>query len=291
MSGLDGPDEPSAEVPVVWVDAFCDGPFSGNPAAVCLLAGPAPGEAMQALASELGLSETAFVWPDCGDFSLRWFTPSTEVDLCGHATVAAAHALVCAGAVRGRDVRFKTRSGPVAALVDGDEVSIDLPADQPRPCDPPDALARCWPIVRAARGRLDLLLELSDAEAVRAVDAATPGIEDVPHRGVIVTARAPGSPAGASAPGRDPDYVLRFFGPRVGVAEDPVTGSAQCLLGPYWGARLGRSELRAAQLSHRGGTLAVRVEGERVQVAGRALTVISGQVRGDAARQLLGRRR
>lgn len=268
-------------IPLVWVDAFCEEPFSGNPAAVCLLERPAPEGAMQALARELGLSETAFVWPRGAAYDLRWFTPEVEVDLCGHATVAAAHALVEAGAVEGPEVVFATRSGILTAAVDGvaGVVTIDVPAEEPVSCEPPGSLGARWSVARAATGRFDLLIELADADAVRAVDAATPLLADVERRGVIVTAR--GGPGGA-------DYVLRFFGPRVGVAEDPVTGSAQCLLGPYWAAALGRTELRAAQLSRRGGSLGVCVAGERVRVSGSAVTVVAGHVVGAAARRLAG---
>lgn len=285
-----GPGAPGArgerardEVRLVWVDAFSDTAFGGNPAAVCLLERPAPDDAMQALAAELGLSETAFVWPLGDAWSLRWCTPVAEVDLCGHATLAAAHALAEAGAVEGDEVRFSTRSGLLTALVDraASTVAIDLPADEPRACAPPLPLCRSLAVVRAAAGRFDLLVELADADAVRAVDARTPHLAEVDHRGVIVT--APGDPGGA-------DYVLRFFGPRVGVCEDPVTGSAQCLLGPYWAARLGRRALCAAQLSGRAGALGVMVSEDRVRVSGGAVTVLEGSIRGQAAHRLLGGR-
>lgn len=268
-----------AGVPVVWVDAFCDGPFTGNPAAVCVLDRPAPAEAMQRLAAELGLSETAFVWGEEAGFALRWFTPLVEVDLCGHATVAAAHALARAGRLEDGTARFSTRSGPLVATVDGEEVEIDLPAETPEPVTVPAALSALWPAVRAARGRFDLVVELADEDAVRATTAGTPQVAAQPYRGVIVTA-----PGGRTAA----DYVLRFFAPQVGVEEDPVTGSAQCLLGPYWAAALGRDALSAAQLSARAGSLRVTVAGDRVRVAGRAVSVLSGELTAAAARWLLG---
>lgn len=272
----------STGVPFVWVDAFCDGPFTGNPAGVCLLARPAPAPAMQALASEIGLSETAFVWPRAEGFGLRWFTPQAEVDLCGHATMAAAYALAAAGRLPGGSASFDTKSGTLVASVDGDEVEIDLPAETPRPIALPRELSSCWPVVRAAAGRFDLVVEVTDADAVRAVDASAPQVASVPYRGVAVTAGTGALPGSGGA-----DYVLRFFAPRVGVSEDPVTGSVQCVLGPYWAAALGRTQLRAAQLSARGGVLGVTVQGARVRIAGRAVAVLSGEITGEAARHLL----
>lgn len=261
-----------------WVDAFSDGPFTGNPAAVCLLERPAPDDAMQSLAFELGISETAFVWPHDGAFSLRWFTPLVEVDLCGHATVAAAHALSADGRLEGGRARFTTKSGRLEAWVHAGEVEIDLPSEVPLPVDPPAALVAAWPVVRAATGRFDLLVELDDEDAVRRVDPAAVALGTLPYRGISVTARGD-----ASA-----DYVLRFFAPRVGVDEDPVTGSAQCLLGPYWASALGTPQLRAAQLSARTGALRVRVGDGRLAVSGRASTILRGEVTGDAARRLSG---
>ncbi len=278
-------------VPLFWVDAFCEGPFTGNPAAVCVLERPAPEDAMQSLAFEIGLSETAFVWPEAGGFGLRWFTPVAEVDLCGHATVATAHALGGVGRLEGGRACFSTKSGVLEATVDGDEVEIVLPAEVPSPVDPPAALAARWPVVRAAAGRFDLLVELESEEAVRAVDPAAVELTSLPYRGIAVTAGGGGA-AGEVAPGRSagdaaPDYVLRFFAPRVGVPEDPVTGSAQCLLGPYWAGALGRSRLRALQLSARRGVLRVRVDATRVGLAGRAVTLLSGEIVGEAARRLV----
>lgn len=266
-----------AGVPLFWVDAFSDGPFTGNPAAVCVLERPAAEHAMQSLAFELGISETAFVWPQDGAFGLRWFTPVAEVELCGHATAATAHVLAAAGSLEDGVARFSTKSGWLEATVDGEEVEIDLPADLPVPVDEPAQLAAHWPVVRAARGRSDLLVELDGEQAVRDVDPAGLDLAALPYRGIAVT-----------SPGEEADYVLRFFAPGVGVPEDPVTGSAQCLLGPYWAAALGRSQLSVAQLSARRGALRVRVGPARVQVAGRAVTVLVAGVTGEAARRLLG---
>lgn len=265
-----------ARAPLFWVDAFCDGPFTGNPAGVCLLDQPAPQSAMQSLAFELGISETAFVWPEDGGFSLRWFTPLAEVDLCGHATVAAAHALATSGRLADGRACFATRSGWLEAAVDGEEVEIDLPAESAEPADVPDVLAASWPVVRAATGRFDLLVELEDEDAVRRVVPGAVDLGALPYRGISVTARS----------GEPFDYALRFFAPQVGVSEDPVTGSAQCLLGPYWAEALGTTRLRAVQLSARRGVLGVHVAGARVGVAGRAQTIIAGEVTGAAAERL-----
>ena len=276
--------------PVLWVDAFSDAPFAGNPAAVVILEGPSPETAMQSLAFELGLSETAYVWPCQDGFSLRWFTPSTEVDLCGHATLAARHALTVWGRAGADEaVRFQTRSGVLTASVRGELIELDLPAEVPRVVAVPPSLA-AWPAIAAAEGRFDLLVELQGIDDVRAVRPAAAELQHLGYRGIVVTAAPAHEREPAPAPEPDPahDYVLRFFAPGVGVDEDPVTGSAQCLLGPYWAARLGRTSLRAAQLSARGGRIAVVVDGDRVRIDGRAVTVLEGEVTGEAARRLRG---
>lgn len=257
------------------MDAFADGPLAGNPAAVCLLDQPAEEGWMRQLAAELGLSETAYVWPEGGELRLRWFTPAAEVDLCGHATLAAAHALGEAGRWTGGPLRFRTRSGRLVARRQGALVSLDFPADTPLPAvHPQGSAARRPPFglleapVGYARGRTDLLVELSDAAEVA---AAAPDLAEVaagPWRGVVLT--APGD--------RSSEYVLRFFAPGLGVPEDPVTGSAQCLLAPYWSERLGGERFEVRQLSPRGGALVVTIDGDRVHIAGRAVTVLTGRV-------------
>jgi PhzF family phenazine biosynthesis protein len=269
---------PGGRIRLFWVDALGDAPFTGNPAAVCLLGAPAPAAAMQALATELGISETAFVWREADDFSLRWFTPAVEVDLCGHATVAAAHALARAGWAAGTGtVRFRTRSGLVPASVEGETVEIDMPADVPSEGAAHRGAAdleSLWPVVATAVGRTDVVVELASEADVRAVRAEEPGLLDaigaMRCRGVIATAPAD---AGSGA-----HYVLRFFAPGAGVAEDPVTGSAQCVLAPYWAKRLGREDFVVAQRSARGGTLHVRLVDDRVLVRGRASTIFSGEL-------------
>jgi predicted PhzF superfamily epimerase YddE/YHI9 len=277
-------------VPIFWVDAFTDRRFGGNPAAVCLLTGPADEQWMQGLATELDLSETAYVWPAASgaadELSLRWFTPTTEVDLCGHATLATAHALRQAGRAGDGDVLvFRTRSGRLTARFDGDVVELDLPATRPVPVDRPPALPASWPVAAIAEYGGSLVVELDGAAAVRGAVVDVPAIAALAYRVVVVTAHGPapaappaGPPPADSAP--PADYVLRVFGPNVGIDEDPVTGSAQCVLGPYWADRLGRRVLQVEQLSARGGRLRVEVDGDRVRVAGSAVTVLVGQVEG-----------
>jgi predicted PhzF superfamily epimerase YddE/YHI9 len=283
-------------VPIFWVDAFTDRRFGGNPAAVCLLTGPADERWMQGLATELGLSETAYVCPAAGgpasgtvnELSLRWFTPTTEVDLCGHATLATAHALRQAGRAGDDDVLvFRTRSGRLTARFDGDVVELDLPATRPVPVDRPPALPAPWPVAAVAEYGGSLVVELDGAAAVRGAVVDVPTIAALAYRVVVVTARGPapadqvaGPPPSPTGPPPPADYVLRVFGPNVGIDEDPVTGSAQCVLGPYWADRLGRTVLHAEQLSGRGGRLRVEVDGDRVRVAGSAVTVLTGQVEG-----------
>jgi len=270
------------EVPLAWVDAFTEQPFGGNPAAVCLLEGPADPVWMQALAAELGLSETAFVWPEGDLLSLRWFTPSTEVDLCGHATLAAAHALGGWGrCADGELVRFSTRSGVLTARRSGDVVELEFPADPASPSAVPGALVGALrgpegtqlAPVAAARSTHFFVVELADAPSVAGARVDLAVVSSLPEQALILTAPGPGT-----GPADGADYVLRVFGPKVGIDEDPVTGSAQCTLGPYWAGRLGRDELRAAQVSARTGRLEVTVRGERVGIAGRAVTVLRGSV-------------
>ena len=262
-----------AEAQVRWVDAFVDGPFTGNPAAVCLLASPPPDAWMQSLATEFGVSETAFVLPVDGGYSLRWFSPTTEVDLCGHATLASAHALGELGLEpEGRTISFGTRSGRLRATRRADRVELDLPAD-PISSDesvPGLEAALSGPaVVRTGCSRTFVVAELESEAAVRAVHPDLELLRTLPRQIVLVT--APAEEAGI-------DYVLRCFGPSLGIDEDPVTGSAHCVLGPYWAERTGRDQLVAVQASARGGRSWVAVGDDTVGVAGRATTVLSGTV-------------
>ncbi|WP_405014301.1 PhzF family phenazine biosynthesis protein [Kitasatospora sp. NBC_01539] len=279
------------------IDAFTDRPFAGNPAAVCLLDGPDwPADApMQRIAGELNLSETAFALPPGpgGDpaWGLRWFTPTAEVGLCGHATLATAHALHADGLLTDGRARFTTRSGvlPVAVGADG-AITLDLPAAPAVPVAVPPGLAEALgaPVVAVYdTGPLgDLLVLLADEEAVRGLAPDLAAVARLEAPGVIVTAgaaRRAGGPARAERAGGGHDFVSRFFGPAVGIPEDPVTGSAHTVLAPYWAQRLGRSAVTGRQLSARGGVVACEVAGDRVLLSGRAVTVLDGTLVGEAA--------
>ncbi len=258
----------------IWqVDAFADGPFAGNPAAVCILPEPRDAAWMQAVGREMNLSETAFlVRRDDGSFDLRWFTPTIEVDLCGHATIASAHILWEEQLLPPDEAaRFHTKSGLLGARRDGDWIELDFPAHETQQVEPPVDLARALGAapVLVGRTRFDYLAELASEEVVRALSPDMGLIAAVGRRGVIVTARASTAPF---------DYVCRFFGPAGGVPEDPVTGSIQSALGPYWSAKLGKNDLLGYQASARGGTLRVRPRGERVLIAGKTVTVLKGEL-------------
>jgi PhzF family phenazine biosynthesis protein len=249
------------------IDAFTDVPFRGNPAAVCVVDEPEDEGWMQRVAREMNLSETAFVRPIERGYELRWFTPRTEVKLCGHATLASAFALWATDALA-HDVaaRFHTLSGWLTCRREGDWIAMDFPARPVEPAEPPAGLCEalgCRPVAAGANG-MDLLVELADAAAVRALRPNFAALADLPVRGAIATSRG-------DEPGID--FVSRFFAPAVGVEEDPVTGSAHCALGPYWSARLGKADLVARQVSPRGGTLRVGVRGERVELRGQAVRV------------------
>jgi PhzF family phenazine biosynthesis protein len=260
-------------LPLSVVDAFTDQAFSGNPAGVCLLDRARPDEWMRLVAAELKHSETAFLLPEADGYRLRWFTPVKEVSLCGHATLASAHVLAEMGKLApGSEVRFYTLSGLLTArLVDG-WIELNFPAREISPAEPPAGLLDALGI-RAARftggNGQRCLIELDSENELRALTPDFPAVKATGVRGVTVTARS-----------ADPrfDFVSRYFAPIVGIDEDPVTGSAHCLLGPYWAGRLGKTSFRAYQASARGGTLLVRVEGERVALSGHAVTVFSGQL-------------
>ncbi|HUC03934.1 MAG TPA: PhzF family phenazine biosynthesis protein [Acidimicrobiales bacterium] len=259
---------------ISWVDAFTEQPFAGNPAAVCLPDAPIPDEQMQALAFELGISETAFISPTSipNTFELRWFTPTVEVDLCGHATLASAHVLRELRVVEGdTPVTFHTRSGPLLASFELGRISLDFPTDPMTPTLLPEPLEGQWDagvVVGSARTDFYAVVVLSDEAAVRDYLPDLGAIAAVGSKALLITA-----PAGAAS---DADYVLRVFGPNVGIDEDPATGSAQCSAGPYWAAALGKQALVAHQLSARGAVLHVRPRGERVQIGGNAVMLFSG---------------
>jgi PhzF family phenazine biosynthesis protein len=260
---------------ITQVDAFTDRPFTGNPAAVCVLAETRSDVWLAAVAREMNLSETAFVQARGEDWALRWFTPAVEVELCGHATLAAAHVLWEDGrAAAERAIVFHTRSGALSATrVDGAAIALDFPASPAVPVPAPAGLAAALGAEprRVGRSRFDLLVELGDEAAVRGLAPDIAALARMDARGIIVT-------AAAEAAGGDYDFVSRFFAPAVGVDEDPVTGSAHCVLGPYWAERSGRDEVVGYQASARGGTVRVQVRGERVTLIGRAVTVLRAEL-------------
>ncbi|MBX6365520.1 MAG: PhzF family phenazine biosynthesis protein [Gemmatimonadetes bacterium] len=259
---------------ITQVDAFTAEPFRGNPAAVCLLPEPREAEWMQAVAREMNLSETAFLHRHGDAFDLRWFTPAVEVDLCGHATLASAHALWEEGHLaEGEQAVFHTRSGVLTADRDGDWIRLDFPAKRVEAADPPEGLLEALGVEAhfVGRNKFDYLVEVGSEDVVRSLRPDIGRLEQVKARGVIVTARATTAPY---------DFVSRFFAPRAGVAEDPVTGSAHVALGPYWEGRLGKSDFLAYQASPRGGVLRVQVRGERVLLGGQAVTVLRGELLG-----------
>lgn len=254
------------------VDSFTAEPFAGNPAGVCLLDGPREERWMQGVAREMNLSETAFLRPEGEEFSLRWFTPTVEVTLCGHATLASAHILWEEGVLeQSETARFQTASGELRATRRGDLIEMDFPAKPEEPAEAPPKLERALGVTPAYLGRnaFDYLVLLEGEQAVRAVKPDFGLLRTVDVRGVIVT-----------APSDSPEYdfVSRFFAPAVGVDEDPVTGSAHCALAPFWAARLGRSELVGHQVSERGGVVHVRAAGDRAVLAGEAVTVLRGEL-------------
>jgi predicted PhzF superfamily epimerase YddE/YHI9 len=252
-------------VPISVVDAFTDTAFTGNPAAVCELADAAPEAWMQSVAAEMNLAETAFLVPRAaGEWDLRWFTPTVEVDLCGHATLASTHVL-------GVPARFHTRSGVLSCAPAADGwIEMDFPALPPTVAAADEQLLRALgtaDVYTVATSRFDLLVELASADAVRALQPDLVALRSLGARGIIVT--APGDGEGI-------DMVSRFFAPGAGIDEDPVTGSAHCVLAPFWAARTGRTTLVGHQTSARGGLVRMRLEGDRVILGGKAVTVWSG---------------
>jgi len=259
-------------VPLYHVDAFTGRAFAGNPAAVCLLDRPAGADWMQSVGAEMNLSETAFLWPEGEVSRLRWFTPTVEVALCGHATLASAHVLWESGRLPlAATARFATRSGELRAARRGAAIELDFPAQPATAVDPPPGLlaALGCGAVFVGRSRDDYLVEVEDDAAVRGLAPDHAALARLPVRGVIVTARS-AEPAF--------DFVSRFFAPGSGVAEDPVTGSAHCCLAVHWAAKLGRSAMTGYQASLRGGVVGVRLAGERVFLAGEAVTVVRGEL-------------
>ncbi|MEM8963667.1 MAG: PhzF family phenazine biosynthesis protein [Acidobacteriota bacterium] len=257
-------------IEIVQVDAFASAPFTGNPAAVCVFDELPSATWRQNVAREMNLSETAFVIRrEDGAFDLTWFTPSTEVDLCGHATLASAHVLwQDAHLPLDRTARFHTRSGVLICQREGDWIRMDFPAERPTATVATDTLvdALDHTPVFVGRNRMDMLVELENEAAVRAASPNLHALGALNIRGLILTA--------AADEDRDYDFVSRFFAPAAGVDEDPVTGSAHCCLAPYWTEKLGRDTLTGYQASARGGFVNVEMHGDRVHLLGQAITVM-----------------
>lgn len=256
------------KIPCFQIDAFASKVFRGNPAAVCPLDAWLPDSTLQNIAAENNLSETAFVVPRGDEFDLRWFTPTMEVDLCGHATLAAAFVLFTEQKFSGDTIRFHSRSGILVVSRAGEILTLDFPARPPQPCAMPEALARGLGSQPAQvfKSR-DYLAVFDSAEAVRALRPDFAALKTLNSLGVIAT-----------APGDGCDFVSRFFAPAAGIDEDPVTGSAHCTLIPYWAQRLGKTKMFARQISQRGGELFCELAGDRVRIGGKAVLYLRGQI-------------
>lgn len=256
------------------VDAFAPGAFRGNPAAICILPAPQPTEWMQQVAAEMNQSETAFLEQrQGGAFGLRWFTPTTEVELCGHATLASAHILwEIELASPAETLRFETLSGILTARKSVNFIELDFPSEPSFESPVPEWMVAAIGVtpIHCARNRFDYLVQLESAAAVRALQPDMAALITSGTRGLIATA--------ADESGKY-DFISRFFAPCVGIPEDPVTGSAHCCLAPFWKDRLGKSVMKAYQASARGGEMEVEVKGQRVLLRGNAITIMQGVLR------------
>ena len=257
---------------ITQVDAFTNKPFAGNPAGVCILPTAAERSWMLDVAREMNLAETAFLVPRKDGYDLRWFTPAVEVDLCGHATLASAHVLWEDGLLKKTDqARFHTKSGLLTADRRDPWIELDFPSTPATAAPTPPGLVEALGVkpTFVGRSKFDYLVEVDGEATVRSLTPNLDGLARVDARGVIVTSRTEE---------REYDFVSRFFAPQSGVPEDPVTGSAHCALMPYWSAKLGKQSLVAYQASERGGTLRLRLEGDRVRIGGQAVTVLRGEL-------------
>ncbi len=266
-------------IPIYQVDAFTSKTFGGNPAAVCPLDSWLSDELLQAIAAENNLSETAFIVPQGEDYHLRWFTPALEVDLCGHATLAAAKVVFTKLRTETSEVVFHTRSGPLAVKRDDNKIEMDFPSQPGSPIDTPEGtvagLAGGGTPLQVYRSVHYDLMVYETEEQIRAINPIPEALMLNPQLGVIAT-----------APGSDVDFVSRLFAPRAGILEDPVTGSAHCVAAPYWAERLGKTTLTARQISHRVGELVCRLVGNRVVLVGEGVFYLEGFIevgRGDEA--------
>jgi predicted PhzF superfamily epimerase YddE/YHI9 len=263
-------------VEIHTVDAFTSEPFAGNAAAVCLLEDVRSDRWLQAVAAEMNLSETAFLWREEAAIRLRWFTPKVEVPLCGHATLASAHLLFETGRARDREIRFATQSGELRASRAADGwIELDFPAFRAEPALLPASLGVAlgsMPIDTCTVERLNGTSWLCEMETEREVRGARPDPR------ALIAAGAPSLILTTRGAGSGFDFVSRYFAPGAGVDEDPVTGAAHCALAPYWAKKLGKTEMLAYQASVRGGVVGVRVAGDRVVLRGQAVTVVSGKL-------------
>lgn len=260
------------KLPIYQADAFTSRAFRGNPAAIVLLDDWLPDRVLQAIAAENNLAETAFVVTRGDVLPLRWFTPTVEVDLCGHATLATAHILFRHSMPSAKSVTFSTRSGNLIVTRNGELLSMDFPTRAGKPMEVTDALVSALGVrPREALLARDLLAVLDSEADVQSYQPDFERIASVEAFAVTL-----------SAPGETVDYVFRFFAPRQGIPEDPATGSVHCTLVPYWSARLGKTELAARQLSARGGDFECRLQGDRVLIAGRVAEYLRGEITVDA---------
>lgn len=265
-------------LPIYQVDSFTNEPFKGNPAGVCLLSESMSDTWMANVAREMALSETAFLLPENDVYRLRWFTPTDEVDLCGHATLASAHILWEAGLLTAdQTAQFETRSGRLTADLKDGWITMNFPVTAPKEITMPAGLLEDifpegpTPIVRyIGRSIFDILVEIDDPELLRGMEPDFVAVKQHPARGIIVTCAGNG----------EYDFLSRFFAPQVGVNEDPVTGSAHSCLAPYWAKKLGKNQMRAYQASARGGELRLDLQGDRVLISGQAVTTIKGELFG-----------
>jgi PhzF family phenazine biosynthesis protein len=260
---------------IYQVDAFTDKIFKGNPAGVCILPEPADEQWMQDIAMEMNLSETAFLYKQNDSFNLRWFTPEMEVDLCGHATLASAHILWETGVLTSdSEAVFSTKSGMLSAKKDGEYIILDFPVEEDEQINAPEELEKSLmvPILYAGRNRMDYIVEVDNEKTIRSLEPDFEIMKRLNTRGVIVTSRSANP---------EYDFVSRFFAPGAGIPEDPVTGSAHCCLGPYWENQLAKKELTAYQASKRGGTLKLTINGDRVFIGGKAITVFCAKFSND----------
>lgn len=252
------------------VDAFASELFSGNPAAVCIMEQWLPEPVMQAVAAENNLAETAFAVPEEGGYGIRWFTPETEVALCGHATLATAFVLFGDRESGSDEIRFQSRErGTLEVRRSGDWLVLDFPVDKVEAIDIPKGIVEALGAVPQScfKGQTDYMLVFESEKDVRMLQPNFHLLDQIPVRGIIAT-----------SPGKECDFVSRFFAPRCGIPEDPVTGSAHTTLTPYWSGKLNKTRMKAAQLSSRGGTLRCELHGDRVLIGGRAILYMKAEI-------------